>query len=347
MPRYKIGNGSFEHTPIFDNHHDMMLFLSRVDKNHPEWQEYFVQKSKDYLSGKRVPPTQISTHALRKIIHKHPYQLVHDVIRESKIPTDELIGGGISEAIHTLAGGLANITGISYLKEKLSGKANHKTIPREMQYFAKALKNTYQSKEDRSKSIGDLTRIPELDTSRYSVWMQPNKQLLVTVHGTKLDFEDISDDLSILGGDTSVESEELNKLLEQLDSLNVTYDIAAHSLATEFSNNSLTNNSHVDNIYYFNPASSPFQNREILEERANDDKIQYFINPSDIISSGLYQKMNNATIDRSFIGNYRWSPLSSHSLEQWYPDLEDSETEGVPPTKSSEEDGDGGAKGKM
>ena len=104
---------------------------------------------------------------------------------------------------------------------------------------------------------------------------------------------------------------------------NITFDIAGHSLATTFIQNlDLTN---ADSIYLFNPASSPFQSNDVLSERANDPRYQYFINPSDLVSDALFENMNEESINNAYVSDFKFSPLTAHGLTQWYPDEENIE----------------------
>ena len=188
--------------------------------------------------------------------------------------------------------------------------------------------------KDRPAKVGDLTRISQLDTDRYSVWKQPNNQLLVTIHGTRMEAGDLLQDFSILAGNPNSFSSEVNHLFETLDKAGVTYDVAAHSLGTDFVMNGLKSDEHVDGIYLFSPASSAFQDTELLKERANNPDYTYFINPSDTISHPLWQEQTDETMHKqTYVADYKWNPLSAHGLEQYYPDIPD-ETESEKPIHS-------------
>jgi hypothetical protein len=67
-----------------------------------------------------------------------------------------------------------------------------------------------------------------------------------------------------------------------------------------------------------------------LTEEANDPRYTWFINQGDVVSRGLYQKMNRETLgsDRIHLGPYRWDPLHAHFLDQWVPEEAEKETEG-------------------
>lgn len=76
-----------------------------------------------------------------------------------------------------------------------------------------------------------------------------------------------------------------------------------------------------DDVYFYNPASSPGQNDQYEAALANDKQIQYFINHGDLVSANLVQFMDKDTLeDRTTIGDYRYSPFSAHSLTNWFPD---------------------------
>ena len=226
---------------------------------------------------------------------------------------NEPIGGGITEALKWFS----NATRIpGFLKSFIWDPYNHKTIPNEEQEIAIALQKTYDEK--RPNKVGDLVRIPKYDTERYAVWTQPNGQLLITIHGTKLSGSDILDDLKIGIGYTKTDSTELQDLVNEIGKEHKTYDIAAHSLSTEFVQN--LDLSNADSIYLYNPASSPLQSTKVLEDRANDPRFTYFINPSDLVSDGLFQQMSQEAVGNSYIGTFNFSPLTAHGLHQWSPD---------------------------
>ena len=194
----------------------------------------------------------------------------------------------------------------------------HKTISDEKQKFAAALAATYYEKGKRPDNVYGLERLPQYDSERYSVWKQPNGQYLITIHGSKLDWHSISSDVGIAGG-LEKENAAVQELFNKFDEDNITYDVAAHSLSTQYVVNA--KHSKLDTASLFNPASSPFQDKEYLKESANDARYDYYINPSDVVSEGLWHQMGEEAVDRTHIGHYKWSPFAAHSVSQWYPDL--------------------------
>ena len=99
--------------------------------------------------------------------------------------------------------------------------------------------------------------------------------------------------------------------------------IAAHSLGTMYVYSEFDD--HRDNmsdIYFYNPASSPLQDTDMLHEYANDPGVHYHINQGDVVSHGRYQQMDDVTVDAQVtlrseerrVGNERrsrWAPNPS------------------------------------
>ena len=281
MPNYVIGEGSFQKRPPFKNAHHMSKFLTRTSKNDNYWQKGFVNTAEKYLSGELVPNVKLRRDALKRITKRHPYQLGGDVLLDFMHQGEEegsYKGSGIPEAINTIAHTALNLTGLPKLKEVLFGEADHKQITDEQRLFAKALQDTYKPINERKENIGKLKRLSQFDNDRYSVYDEGNGQLLVTIHGTKMNLSDLKDDAEILLGKTNVQDKAVTSLFKVLDEHNISFDVAGHSLGTEFIMNGLQKDEHVDKIMLFNPASSGLQDSKLLNERANNPKYSYFIN---------------------------------------------------------------------
>ena len=72
-------------------------------------------------------------------------------------------------------------------------------------------------------------------------------------------------------------------------------------------------------IYFFNMASSPLQNTDMLKEYANDPNTHYFFNQADLVSNAAYQQVNSQTFNTQVsLAPYTYSLISAHSLGQWY-----------------------------
>ena len=337
MPKYVIGNGEFEKTPLFSNVHHMAHFLTRTSIDDDHWKRGFVNTANKYLNGELTPNVELRRDALKRVVTRHPYQLSGDIlldfIHQDEANTEK--GSGIAEAINTIANTALNISGLPKLKEIIFGKAPHKEITDEQKLFARALKDTYKPEGERSRNIGKLQRLSQYDTDRYSIWDEGNGQVLVTIHGTKINLPDLKSDAGILVGRTDIKDQSVTDLFKLLDSNDIHYDVAAHSLGTEFVINGLGKDDNADKIMLFNPASSGLQDSSVLKERANNTKYDYLINPSDPISHGIYQQMSNDKVKDSVISAYKWNPLTAHSMDQWVDESSDI-TEDMGSKKESE-----------
>ena len=305
----------------FDSLAHMTQFLSRCSKK--DWNEYR-KLAKAYLTGKKTPPRVLRKTVLRKILRNSPQRLVGQVEREHRHhrrkPEDSKLGGGISEAVSTISHEVANALGVPYLMDLIGKGPERKPLTEKQQAFAAAIDDTYKPMGERKNKIGGMTRLTDYDSDRISVWRQANGEKFIAVHGTA-GMADIKEDAKLLAGKDKSVDPEVEALMDKLDAAGEEYDIGGHSLATSFIYNALPEHgSHIDEIFLFNPASSPFQDVDYLKTHANEDeRITFFINEGDMVSSGLYQQMDQNTLDnRVHVGDYRWSPLAAHSLTQWY-----------------------------
>ena len=134
---------------------------------------------------------------------------------------------------------------------------------------------------------------------------------------------DIGDDISILFGKTDVESEDVDRVMGELetDFPYQKYDVSAHSLGCDFVFTELTEHgSRWDDLYFFSPGSSPFQDTDVLSTFANIPNAEYHINSGDPISDALRQQMDAGTLENNvYFGPYRYAPWSAHSLTQYVP----------------------------
>ena len=319
MPLYSKGKGKLQKKRKWKGFEGgvqhMSQWLSKTPHDHPIWKKHFQDAAKNY---KQETPF-FHHRSLRKVATKTPVKLAGDVLSElKKYQKGQPVGGGITELIHFLGNEAAQVTGFNSFKEFIGQGYEHRTIPHEAQLFAKVVDATYLDVNKRPNSIGGLKRLPEYDHERFSVWQEPNGQKLVSIHGSKANWHDVSQDIQIAGGG-KMKSPEVQALFTQLDREGGTYDIASHSLATQYVTNSKHKNA--DKIYLYNPASSPLMNSNYLNQQANDDSYTHFINPSDAVSEALWQKMSDKTVNNSFVAPYMYSQVASHSISQWFPDL--------------------------
>ena len=318
MPRYTRGKGKLQKRKKFkfDGVNQMVQWLSKTSIANPLWEKHF--KNTDKMKKEGAP--FFHPRSVRAIQTQTPVRLAGDVLSElKKQQKGHPVGGGIAETLHWLASEAAQVTGFNTFKEFVGEGYEHRKVPREQQTFAKAVRATYKDLKTRPSTVEGLTRIPAYDSDRCSVWLQQNGQYLVTVHGTKASWGDVDQDLGIVVG-KKAQNEDVQKLFDRLDQERTSYDIAGHSLGTQFIVNA--KHHHADSIYLFNSASSPLMESEYLKQIANDPKVTQFINPSDPVSQALWNEMSPDTVSNSFIAPYMRSSVAAHSLEQWYGDLE-------------------------
>lgn len=299
----------------------MIHFLSRTHEDHPVWKKHFKKKATTY-SGEGLKKT-----ALRAIATKTPHSLAKDVFSEIRQKSQgKDVGGGIGEAINFFAGAASTALGFQEFKEFIGAGPDHRELPNEDKLFAKALSQVYKPVDERTPNVGSLERLTEYDTDRYSVYKEPNGQFLVAIHGTDFsDMGDVAEDLKIVVG-AKVTDDSVQSLFDRLDDAGQSYDVVAHSLATQYVVNGTHENA--DRILLFNPASSPLQDGSYLEETANDPAYTYFVNPSDVVSKALWQKMSDETVARSYVANPKYSPVAAHSVSQWYEGFDEKVEEG-------------------
>ena len=295
------------------------------------YKEHFQDRARRWIEGSETPLHRVSVRALKNIANTHPHHTAQDVMSEMKQhQKGEDIGGGITEALQSISRATWNFWGIPKILEWFGHKAYpSKRIPLEAQVFAMAIEETYLPVDKRALHLWGMTRLPEYDSDRISVWKQSNGQLFVSVHGTH-SAQDLADDARILVG-SQVRDPEVEAIITQLIQSGAVIDVGGHSLATQYLTNlPLEIQQKIDEVYLFNPASSAFQDREYLEDIANErDNYMYFINPSDVVSSGIYNVMSDENINEGnvYLGDYFWSPLAAHDVVAWAPDLDEKDKE--------------------
>ena len=323
MPRYTKGKGKLQRKRKwkgFADVHHMTKWLTRTSHEDPIWKKHFQQAAQNHKGDKPF----FHPRSLRAVATKTPVKLAGDVLSELKmVHKGQDVGGGISELLHWLGAAAVQQTGFNSFREWIGAGYEHKKLPHESQVFAKAVSATYYKMGSRPDEVENLVRLPEYDSDRMSVWKQPNGQLLVTLHGTKMSWGDAKEDASIAALGNPQSSEPLQELLNKFDEQGITYDLAGHSLSTQYIINSTHKN--VDKIYLFNAASSPLMDSKYLDKIANDTEYTQFINPSDALTQSTWQKMSDETVNNSYVAPYTYSPFAAHSITQWYKDLDEPE----------------------
>ena len=307
MPKYRSRQLRWDG---FANHTHAVQFLQKQQFDDPLYKTHFRDRAKGWLDGTSSPPVKLGKRALRLIAHTHPRHVAAAIMSEAKLHSKGTdVGGGIGEAIQTIGRAARNALGIPKILEWFGHKGyEKKRIPREAQIFAAAVSATYKDIDERPDKLYGLTRLPEYDSDRLSVWKEPNGDYFVSVHGTKMTAHDLGQDAAILAGQP-VTNKEVTDVITKLVNEGHRVDVGGHSLATQYLTNlPMDIQERIDEVYLFNPASSPFMSNSYLDEIANErSNYHYFLNPSDMVSSGLYNRITNETIKNQSL--YRRVPL--------------------------------------
>ena len=189
--------------------------------------------------------------------------------------------------------------------------------------YAKLVDATY--KDDRPEMVEHWRRMPELDGQYCSAWESADGHVVIAVRGTKLEAEDIGQDLLIAATNQLVGSvaEEFRRIIAHVPADKI-IDVAGHSLGTSLALSSYEEDpdlyKRVNQTYLYNPAASPVAmgtGTAVTEKYLQDSRVRYFINLSDFVSSGLLtQPAPTNVVYRT--GN-PLHPLQAHGIGSWYP----------------------------
>ena len=286
--------------------------------------------AKQYLSGERTPTRQLKKTALNTIVQTTtPRHLIKHIIREAESHKDpgqvSQLGGGITEGIHTLTYEILHLVGVDAIAPSVFGiKDPYKVMPLDAQFAAWLTDLTYKNVPDRKReTLGRFTRLPEYDSRYCSVWQHKDTgELTLAIRGTKFSARDLGLDALVMFGKTNVKSQEVETVMNKLEQNfpSQRYNVAAHSLGCDFVFTELDHMDHWDQLYMFNPGSSPAQSSSKLEEYANIPNASYFFNTGDMIGDSIRQQADSVTLENNtYFGPYRWAPWSAHSMSQWVP----------------------------
>ena len=278
------------------------------------------------LDGRVQFEDKIKPSSLRMMRDNRAIELVTPLIDEHighNDPTTETHrGGGIFHAIKSVLQIAAGVFGGKKVNEWVGPEAKHKDLSDKQINMAKLVQGVYKGK--RPESIGNWTRMDDLDTRYGSFFKNKAGEYTLAVRGTKLNFRDIFKDLKIAAGSKSQRDDDLVKSLRKFNEIHpgAKLNIAGHSLGTMLATNALKE---VDlpgqkEVFLYNPASSPFQAasavRDIQENK--DWNVQYHLNRNDIVSNYFGQQLSQEERDKHvFYGRFSRSPLASHGLAQW------------------------------
>ena len=162
-------------------------------------------------------------------------------------------------------------------------------------------------------------RAKEFDSDHLSVWDNADGHRFVSVRGTKPNLKDVYEDVKVAvqGRPDNLIGEELKRILDNTEPSRP-LDIGAHSLGTDLvltafeDDDSLQDRVH--QTYLYNPAYSPFTQKNITGRYEADDRVRYFIDLLDPVSvGGIGSKGPSNAVYRS---SYK-EPWQSHQLLGW------------------------------
>jgi hypothetical protein len=323
MPRYTKSKNKklVRKTKRFKHPYQIIHFLQTANDKQ---MQPFRDTARDYLTGVTVPPVKLQRRALQKIALLDPKELTKHAVHDFN--GDNALGGGVGSGIAVIWNQIMHLLGVDKLSDAISGvNKPKKQQSLDAQFAAYLVDLTYKAEKDRpSDALGRFERMPKYDTEHVSVWKNTlTGEMTVAVRGTKMNASDLLSDIKLLFGETQTDSKELDEILDQLeyDFPKQKYNIAGHSLGTAIiATQQPEHGDHWNNAYMYNAASSPGQNDQYETNLANDDTYEWFLNHSDLVSNNLLHFMNEGTLqDRVQFGDYVYSPVSAHSLTQWYP----------------------------
>ena len=329
MPNYRRSQrGEFQRrTRNFEHPYQLLHFLSTATEK--EFKP-FQNLADDYLEGRRIPPRVLRRSGLSQISQYTPRNLIPHVVDEleshSREDRESQLGGGIVEGLSTIVGEAAHLLGLDVLKDSIFGAPSRKPVPLVAETAAFLTDLTYRDVKDRPLHSIGYSRLPQYDSNFISVWEnEKTGEHLVTVRGTRLKGKDLLADAGIFLGKTDTSLKELDDTLLKLEETfpNKKYDISSHSLGSAYVMSEIENHrNQMDDLLFFNPASSPLQSNNVLDQYANLINATYYVNDGDVVGDTLRQRMNKDTLEnRVYSGEWKYAPWSAHSLSQWYPDM--------------------------
>ena len=185
--------------------------------------------------------------------------------------------------------------------------------------YARLVDQSYKEVDERPERFEHWSRQPEFDSNYISVFDNDDGHRFVAVRGTKMNLKDLGEDARIgfLGRPENLVGEELRRVLDHTEP-GQTVDVGGHSLGTSLIltafDNDDTLQDRVHQTYLYNPAISPFTNKNVTQQYEGDDRVRYFIDLLDPVSVGdIGSKGPTNAVYRTSYHN----PLHSHQLVQW------------------------------
>lgn len=326
MPKYTKSRGRKKLVKKKKRFRHPYEVLHALSSTRPEDFEHYRELAKDYLSGEKVPPVALSRESLAQLVTENQQFLTQQAAHEFHDGDGGGLGGGIASATAVIGQEISHLVGADAFMDWIGHINKPKKYPGYEAQVASFLTDmTYKDIGERPDLALMYERLPRFDTEHCSVWRNRNTdELMVCINGTKLKPSDLKQDLEILMGSVNVEDVEFKGVLDKLQKEypNQKYDLSAHSLGCVFAMHEAGNyGSNWDDTYMFNAPSSPAQDDDVLRDWVNNYGLTFYSSTGDVLGQNTNYMFNNETLDeRVYWANWKWDPLSSHSLSQWYPE---------------------------
>ena len=185
--------------------------------------------------------------------------------------------------------------------------------------YARLVNEAYKDPAERDARFEHWEHQKEFDGNYVTVYDNEDGHRFVAVRGTKMNLKDLGQDLAIgvQGRPQNLIGAELKHVLDNTEP-GRTVDVGGHSLGTSLILTAFDNDDSLQNrvhqTYLYNPAISPFTNKNVTQNYEGDERVRYFIDLLDPVSIGDIGEMGPTNV--VYRTSYK-NPLKAHQLEQW------------------------------
>ena len=298
----------------------------------------------NHFLGNKVFHEAIPSHPRKKILPSS-FQTIVDVDSPSTLAAlmhlektahddhtlESHMGGGLYEAGNSILNGLWNTVGWGPEYASWFGHYNYDSPENrpttQDQQYAAIVQQSYKPVGERDDSMfdGDWVRDQDLDDSLFSVWVdEGDKEVHVALRGTKMNYDDLAADWSIIVSNSSGKVDEIREYLEKVVDKYDGYelDVSGHSLGGNELIEAFEGGEGLEGygrVNLFNPGYTPTHNLDEAKEAVADDRMHFYLNSGDLLSNTF------VSLVPSERDNVTWakpghSPLGNHGLAQWNPD---------------------------
>ena len=286
-----------------------------------------------YLGGSLKSKKKLLPSALKKIKNLDSPATLAAMIHMEEAAHDDPskeyhMGGGLMESSTSIFNSLWNTIGLGPEFESWFGHYDYDSPEnrpsQEDQDYARILQQSYLAVDDRDDTVDDWVRDSDLDTDRFSVWVdEDDREVHVALRGTKAEMGDILADAHIIWDNTSGNVDDVADFLEKVQDKyeGYTLDASGHSLGGNelievVSDRQLDQ---YERFNLFNPGMNPMWGLDNAKDIVQDERMTFYLNTGDILSNTFISLIDDAT-------NVVWSkpthsPLTNHSLTQWVDEI--------------------------